>query len=162
MEYGFYRAPWGKLLLIAEDDRLVGLRVREDPGHRDRSENTAKGIESAKEWLDLYFSGEKPSPKGLKLLLRGSDFQQEVWRELLQIPYGETMTYGEIAKVIAKRRGLQRMSAQAVGGAVGRNPIGIIVPCHRVVGSNGSLVGYAGGLEIKRRLLCHEGVKIGR
>ena len=90
--------------------------------------------------------------------MMGSPFQLMVWEILRQIPYGETTTYGEIAKLVAKERGLPRMSAQAVGGAVGHNEISIIVPCHRVVGSNGSLTGYAGGVDKKARLLALEGV----
>ncbi|CDD77577.1 putative uncharacterized protein [Cryptobacterium sp. CAG:338] len=94
------------------------------------------------------------------LHLIGSDFQREVWEILQTIPYGETITYGDIAKQIATRRGLSRMSAQAVGGAVGHNPLSVIVPCHRVVGSNGNLTGYAGGIDKKEALLTLEGVEV--
>lgn len=97
-------------------------------------------------WLDIYFSGRKPDFMPT-LELRGTPFQQRVWKELLTIPYGQTVTYGELACRLGCR------SAQAVGGAVGRNPISIIVPCHRVVGADGSLTGYAGGLDRKRALL---------
>jgi methylated-DNA-[protein]-cysteine S-methyltransferase len=107
-------------------------------------------------WLDSYFAGE-PQPFTGKLAPAGSAFRQEVWQELLRIPYGATTTYGAIAKELANRRGLGRFSAQAVGGAVGHNPISIVIPCHRVVGSNGSLTGYAGGLEKKQILLALEG-----
>ena len=92
--------------------------------------------------------------------LIGSDFQREVWEILQTIPYGKTITYGDIAKQIATRRGLSRMSAQAVGGAVGHNPLSVIVPCHRVVGSNGNLTGYAGGIDKKEALLTLEGVEV--
>ena len=94
----------------------------------------------------------------LQLAPQGSMFREEVWRILCEIPYGEVLTYGEIAKMIAKKRGIERMSAQAIGGAVGHNPISIIIPCHRVIGSDGSLTGYAGGIELKKKLLEHEGI----
>ena len=106
-------------------------------------------------WLDVYFSGREPdfTPK---LHLIGSDFRQAVWALLLQIPYGQTTTYGALAKQLAEINSGKRVSAQAVGGAVGHNPVSIIVPCHRVVGSDGSLTGYAGGIEKKIRLLTLE------
>ena len=103
-------------------------------------------------WLDAYFSGREPDflPP---LHPHGTAFQRAVWDILRSIPYGQTMTYGEIARRLAAQQGHSRMSAQAVGGAVGHNPISLIVPCHRVVGANGSLTGYAGGVERKLRLL---------
>ena len=116
----------------------------------------------AKDWLRRYFAGERPAISELPLAPVGSAFRQEVWNILCSIPYGEVTTYGELAQELAARRGLDRMSAQAVGGAVGHNPISIIIPCHRVVGSSGSLTGYAGGLEKKIRLLTHEGVDVKR
>lgn len=111
----------------------------------------------AKEWLDIYFSGKEPEIK-IPLHFTGTPFQNEVWGILCTIPYGKTMTYGEIAKRIAEKRGTGHMSAQAVGGAVGRNKISIIVPCHRVVGSKGDLTGYAGGIDKKIELLKLEKV----
>ena len=118
-------------------------------------------LEETKRWLDIYFAGREPDflPP---LHLAGSPFRQEVWALLRQIPYGETTTYRALAEAVARKRGLRRMSAQAVGGAVGHNPISIIVPCHRVVGSDGSLTGYAGGLERKVQLLRLEGVDMSR
>ena len=109
-------------------------------------------LSAGKHWLDQYFCGQKPDflPP---LHPKGSTFQMTVWDILLKIPYGETISYGEIARQIAEKRGISRMSAQAVGGAVGRNPIAIIIPCHRVVGADGSLTGYAGGLDKKIKLL---------
>jgi methylated-DNA-[protein]-cysteine S-methyltransferase len=106
-------------------------------------------------WLDIYFSGKEPdfTPP---LRMMGTEFRQEVWQILLTIPFGKTMTYGQIAKILADRHKVQSMSAQAVGGAVGHNPISLIVPCHRVIGTNGALTGYAGGLEKKTRLLDME------
>ncbi len=111
------------------------------------------------DWLDIYFSG-KESDFMPEIFLSGTPFQMEVWEILKTISYGQTMTYGEIAARIAQQRGLERMSAQAVGGAVGRNPVSILVPCHRVVGTNGSLTGYAGGIDKKVELLRLEGVDI--
>lgn len=111
-----------------------------------------------KKWLDRYFNGEKPKISEIDLSPKGSEFAKKVWEILCKIPYGEVTTYGEIAKKIAKTMNKDKMSAQAVGGAVGHNPISIIIPCHRVVGSNGSLTGYAGGIDKKISLLKHEGV----
>ena len=111
-----------------------------------------------KDWLDDYFAGKKPEISDLPLAPIGSKFRQEVWKTLMEIPYGEVITYGRIAKELIERTGVKNMSSQAVGGAVGHNPISIIIPCHRVVGSNGSLTGYSGGLEKKIKLLQHEGI----
>lgn len=108
--------------------------------------------------MDRYFKGERPEIAELPLAPIGGEFRQTVWKILCEIPYGQVITYGEIAKKIAQKRGLNRMSAQAVGGAVGHNPISLIIPCHRVVGTNGSLTGYSGGLDKKIRLLEFEGV----
>lgn len=110
-----------------------------------------------KKWLNRYFAGEKPGIAELPLAPIGSEFRQSVWKVLLHIPYGEVMTYGDIAKIIAEERNRPHMSGQAVGGAVSHNPISIIIPCHRVVGSNGSLTGYAGGIDVKTKLLALEG-----
>lgn len=165
MQYiGGYSSPLGGILLAAEDGGLVGLWFEGqkyfartlDPDH---AELPHPVLEEARRWLDLYFSGAEPdfTPP---LRLTGTPFQQEVWTLLQAIPYGETVTYGQLARRLAERRGASRISARAVGGAVGRNPVSILVPCHRVVGSGGSLTGYAGGVERKRRLLRLEGVSI--
>lgn len=116
-------------------------------------------FEQTRRWLDLYFKGEIPdfTPS---LLVKGSDFRQAVWKILMDIPYGQTVTYGEIAKKMEKQTGI-RVSAQAVGGAVGHNPFSILVPCHRVVGANGRLTGYAGGIDRKYALLTLEKVDMG-
>ncbi len=111
-----------------------------------------------KEWLDRYFAGEQPPIFALPLAPIGTDFRHRVWRKLITIPYGQTRTYGQLAQELADEDGNDKMSAQAVGGAVGHNPISIIIPCHRVVGADGSLTGYAGGVEKKVFLLEHEGV----
>lgn len=113
-----------------------------------------------KRWLDCYFSGKDPEKFSIeppKIHLEDTPFRLEVWSILQTIPYGKTLSYKEIATEIAARRGLKALSAQAVGGAVGHNPISIIIPCHRVIGSDGSLVGYAGGIEKKKALLKIEG-----
>lgn len=117
-------------------------------------------LAKAKEWLDRYFAGDKPTPRELPLAPVGGDFRQEVWKILCGIPYGELITYGEIAKRIAARKGIEKMAAQAVGGAVGHNPISIVIPCHRVVGAGGNLTGYGGGIALKQALLAHEGVDL--
>ncbi|HIU64132.1 MAG TPA: methylated-DNA--[protein]-cysteine S-methyltransferase [Candidatus Avacidaminococcus intestinavium] len=115
-----------------------------------------------KDWLQRYFAKVNPKINELPLAPVGTRFRQEVWQILLTIPYGETMTYGAIAKIMAQKTGKQKMSAQAVGGAVGHNPISIIIPCHRVVGANGNLTGYAGGLAVKMALLKLEGVELSK
>ena len=119
-------------------------------------------LSQAKEWLIRYFAGDQPEIKELRLAPLGSRFRQTVWEILCRIPYGQVTTYGEIAKEMAVRLGWDAMSAQAVGGAVGHNPISIIIPCHRVVGSSGSLTGYAGGIATKVKLLTHEGVDLSK
>ncbi|MCQ2508339.1 MAG: methylated-DNA--[protein]-cysteine S-methyltransferase [Dorea sp.] len=118
-------------------------------------DETISVFEEAKNWLDRYFAEENPEATASRppLALQGTDFQKEVWEILLEIPYGKTTTYGEIAKELARRRGAKTMSAQAVGGAVGHNKISILVPCHRVVGADGKLTGYAGGIEKKKWML---------
>jgi len=117
---------------------------------------------AAKKWLDRYFAGRKPAISELPLAPIGNEFRQGVWSILCEIPYSKVITYGVIAKKMAVKMNKERMSSQAVGGAVGHNPISIIIPCHRVVGSNGSLTGYAGGIGIKIKLLELEGVDMSR
>ena len=155
-----YASPLGGMLLAADDAGLTGLWF-EGQKHFARGLNGTNEeralplFDEVKRWLDQYFSGREPDfPPPLHLL--GTAFEREVWAILRAVPYGKTTTYGEIAAQLARRRGLAHMSAQAVGGAVGRNPISVIVPCHRVLGADGSLTGYAGGLERKRRLLALE------
>lgn len=159
-----YHSPIGEILLAAEDTALTGLwfagqlRV---PRHleRDGEARDIPVLVRAKQWLDQYFSGQAPAST-VPLHMTGTAFQLEVWDILRRIPYGQATTYGALARQIALRRGLPRMSAQAVGGAVGRNPISILVPCHRVIGADGSLTGYAGGMDKKRKLLRLEGIEI--
>ena len=152
-----YESPLGGVLLAADEIGLTGLWfdgqkyfARGLPA--DQVERETPALLEAKRWLDIYFSGKEPdfTPP---LHPIGSAFRQSVWEILLQIPYGKTTTYGEIARQLSEKMGLSRMSAQAVGGAVGHNEISIIIPCHRVVGTNGSLTGYAGGIDKKGKLL---------
>ncbi len=163
MQYiSHYQSPIGGILLAADETGLTGLWFEGQKYFalyldKEHKEKEVPVFETAKRWLDIYFSGKEPDFQ-VPLHFTGTDFQNEVWEILYSIPYGNTMTYGEIAKKIAEKRGLKRMSAQAVGGAVGHNEISIIVPCHRVVGSNGSLTGYAGGVEKKAELLKLEKV----
>ncbi len=152
-----YASPLGSILLAADDIGLVGLWFEGQKYFANGLEKTHEEKEiplfaKVKRWLDVYFSGQQPQFT-VPLHFIGSDFQKEVWALLCTIPYGQTTTYGAIAKQLAAKRGLPQMSAQAVGGAVGHNKISIIVPCHRVVGKNGSLTGYAGGIDKKAELL---------
>ncbi len=161
-----YTSPLGGILLAADEVGMRGLWfdgqkyfARDLPAGRIGKNTPA--LAEAERWLDIYFSGKEPDflPP---LHPVGSPFRQEVWKILLQIPYGKTVTYGDIAKQLAKKTGQERMSAQAVGGAVGHNEISVIIPCHRVVGTNGSLTGYAGGMDKKVRLLELEGADMHR
>lgn len=167
IEISHYASPVGNILIAGRDDKLIAVRIE---GQRnligalkeEKHENNGSGIiPDTKNWLDRYFAGENPNPKELKISLAGSEFRQRVWRILLEIPYGKVTTYKDIAKIIADEKGIKRMSAQAVGGAVGHNPISVVIPCHRVIGSDGSMIGYDGGIDIKTKLLIHEGYKGG-
>lgn len=157
-----YKTPDGfsDLLLNSDGEYLTGLWFE---GSADGSKHTSFGEEKELpvfretcQWLDFYFVGKNPDFTPRYKINGLTPFRQEVIEIMKTIPYGETITYGEIAAIIAKKRGLTRMSAQAVGGAVGWNPICIIIPCHRVMGANGSLTGYGGGIANKTALLAHE------
>lgn len=158
-----YSSPCGAITMAAENGCLVGLwfdgqkyfmgTLKEQPFPGDDPV-----FEKAAAWLDAYFAGRDPGPIP-PVAPKGSEFRQAVWRILCAVPYGGTTTYGAIAKQLEAETG-KRQSAQAVGGAVGHNPISVIVPCHRVVGTGGSLTGYAGGVQIKRHLLALEGVDV--
>lgn len=157
-----YDSPVGLLTLAADDDGLKGLWLDGQKyfgGTLDAPMRTAanRHLESAREWLDEYFDGGNPDITRLALAPIGSEFRQVVWQLLREIPLGQLRTYGDLARDAARRLGKASMSSQAIGGAVGHNPISIIVPCHRVVGADGSLTGYAGGIERKLWLLRHEG-----
>ena len=146
----FYDSPLGPIRLVCEDGSLTGLTFADCRGTESVSKPDEAALSDAVRWLDIYFSGRKPEflPE---MRLRGTDFQKRVWTILSEIPYGRTRSYGDIAKELAENG--RNMSAQAVGNAVGSNPIAIIIPCHRVIKTDGSLGGYAFGTDIKRRLL---------
>jgi methylated-DNA-[protein]-cysteine S-methyltransferase len=163
-----YVSPVGTLTLASDGDHLTGLWLdgqkyhgAADAGPLAEKDGTP-ALCAAKDWLDRYFAGERPAVSELPLAPAGSAFRRSVWAILCDIPYGEVVTYGDIAKKIAADTGRERMSSQAVGGAVGHNPISIIIPCHRVVGANGSLTGYAGGIDRKIKLLELEGADMSR
>lgn len=152
-----YPSPIGLLTLMSEDDVLTGVyypgQINKDNPHYEKVQiNEVPVLQKTSLWLDAYFKGENPEID-FEYHASGTEFREQVWEELTKIPYGETVTYGSIAQKIAKLRGKTKMSAQAVGGAVGSNPISIIIPCHRVVGHNRKLTGYGGGLDNKRYLL---------
>ena len=149
--YSIYHSPIGEIAITADPDAILSLGFA--PPEADAVLADPPLLRQAHKWLDAYFSGERPDPNALPIRLVGTPFQLAVWEMLSQIPYGQTVTYGQLA-----RRLSPTMSAQAVGQAVGRNPISIVIPCHRVLGAHGRLTGYAGGLNRKRALLQIEGV----
>ena len=161
-----YDSPLGGITLGSDGTALTALQFdgekyfAEILGHEHETRDIP-AFAKAREWLDIYFSGKDPgfTPP---LALKTTPFRQAVCEIMLTIPYGQTMTYGQIAEIIAAQRGIAQMSAQAVGGAVGHNPISLIIPCHRVVGTNGSLTGYAGGIDRKVALLEIEGADMSR
>ncbi|MCF2707084.1 methylated-DNA--[protein]-cysteine S-methyltransferase [Arcanobacterium haemolyticum] len=162
---GTYSSPIGELTIVTDGDVLIELGFTDEfatsMGHAAPSPTPlAPPVDLVRAWLDAYFSGSQPDPNDLPLEAHGSDFRRLVWNELRTIPYGSTTTYGAIARTIAPRMGRQRMASQAVGNAVGHNPISIVVPCHRVMGAHGKLTGYAAGLDRKVWLLRHEGVDV--
>lgn len=155
-------SPLGSITLCSDGNNLIALWIG---GQKNFSSTTKQEIyrnddlpifEKTKEWLKRYFNEEKPQISELQLSPTGNAFRQTVWQILCDIPYGEVTTYGDIAQKIARLQGIKKMSAQAVGGAIGHNPISIIIPCHRVIGANGNLTGYEGGIEKKIYLLKHE------
>ena len=157
----FYNSPLGRMFLTCDSDGITSVGFENqrfsysDTGD-EYEESDTPSFKEGRRWLDIYFSG-KEAGFTPPLHLIGTAFQKEVWEILLKIPYGSVMTYGKIAKEIAEKRGLYKMSSRAVGGAVGHNPISIIVPCHRVIGSDGNITGYGGGIERKIKLLTLEG-----
>ena len=157
-----YSSPIGGITLGRDGKHLTGLwfdgqKYFGSTLPTEYAENPLPVFEQTKNWLDCYFNGEIPD-RLPPLSLHGSPFRLAVWDILKRIPYGEVITYGDIAKKIALQKGIESMSAQAIGGAVGHNPISILIPCHRVVGANGSLTGYAGGIDKKIALLTLEKV----
>ncbi|WP_436862497.1 methylated-DNA--[protein]-cysteine S-methyltransferase [Staphylococcus caeli] len=158
MDYkSVYQSPLGQITLISDGQNITGLWL---PTHKDFESRYKLGLteadlpifEKAKRWLDEYFSGNNPEID-FPLSAKGTTFREQVWQLLLEIPHGETVTYGYLAEKVGALRGKSKMSSQAVGGAVGSNPISIIIPCHRVVGKDGSLTGYGGGIDAKIELL---------
>lgn len=163
MDYtAHYESPLGDITLGSDGKALIGLwfdgqkYFADTIGKEHKEQQDLAVFDCARRWLDIYFTGKAPdfTPS---LLMRTTTFRRRVWEVMLKIPFGKTMTYGDISHIIAKERGLTSMSAQAVGGAVGHNSISLIIPCHRVVGTNGSLTGYAGGIDKKVQLLQMEG-----
>ena len=159
-----YFSPLGAITLACDDSAIIGLWFNGQKhfatvlqGRQVRQSQNHPLLEDATRWLDIYFSGHNPDflPP---LKYDSTPFRTRVCQIMLTIPYGKTMTYGEIAKIIANEKGVEKISGQAVGGAVGHNPIALMIPCHRVVGASGKLTGYAGGLERKVKLLMLEGV----
>lgn len=153
LHFAGYDSPVGKLLLQSNGTALTGLQ----PGRNTQEVSSEDDVlKNTKQWLDSYFRGED-SKVEIPLAPEGTAFQQLIWQLLLEIPKGQTRTYGELAREASRRMGKETMSAQAVGQAVGRNPISILIPCHRVIGAKGKLTGYAWGLEMKQWLLRQEG-----
>lgn len=163
--YSLTDSPLGTLLLRSDGENLTGidfltkelLSKIEQTAHLDANNEL---LSRTKDWLTDYFAGLEPDVCVLRTRTTGSEFAKVVWSELSQIPYGQTTTYRDIAVKCAKRLGQKSMSSQAVGGAIGRNPLVILVPCHRVLGQNRQLTGYSGGLDRKVKLLEHEGVAV--
>lgn len=159
-----YKSPFGNITLSSNGEELTGLwfdgqKYFGDTLSRECEEKSLHIFEMTEQWLDIYFNGKAPdfTPP---LYMKTTPFRKAVWEIMLTIPFGHTMTYGEIAERIAQQRELSKMSAQAVGGAVGHNSISLIIPCHRVIGANGNLTGYAGGIDKKLQLLRLEKVNV--
>ncbi|MCR5379577.1 MAG: methylated-DNA--[protein]-cysteine S-methyltransferase [Lentisphaeria bacterium] len=152
-------SPVGKLTLVSNGSQLTGLYVEGQRYFPDLTVVVKRAdlplFNDVSRWLDDYFAGKKPPVQSLPLLLQGTAFRMKVWELLQAIPYGETTTYGELARRLNETGGM-KTCARAVGNAVGHNPISIIIPCHRVVGADGGLTGYAGGLDVKCKLLALE------
>ena len=159
-----YQSPLGGMTMASDGTSLIGLwfdgqKYFADTIEKNTPQKDLPLFKQTDKWLDIYFSGKSPefTPP---LTMHTTPFRKCVWEIMLTIPFGRTMTYGEIADKIAKQKGIEKMSAQAIGGAVGHNSISLIIPCHRVVGSNGNLTGYAGGLDKKIKLLEIERINI--
>ena len=161
-----YQSPLGLFTLAADGENLVGAWLEEQKYYGASllaaavKNDKLPVFDQPKAWLDRYFAGQKPAICELPLAPAGTDFRQAVWQILCRIPNGQVTTYGAIAKKMAARLNKETMSSQAVGGAVGHNPISIIIPCHRVIGAKGNLTGYAGGIDIKIKLLELEGIDV--
>lgn len=156
-----YDSPMDNITIASDGENITGLwfdsqKPSDDVLENEYEKRDLQVFELTKEWLDIYFTGSDPGfiPP---LKVNETPFRQRVCEIMLTVPYGETITYGQIADLLAKEKGIEKMSAQAVGGAVGHNPISIIIPCHRVMGAKGNLTGYTGGIDIKVELLKLEG-----
>ena len=162
----YYQSPIGQLLLASKENKLIGLWIEGQKYYLGnlkeelQENNTEEILIKTKKWLDRYFDDKKPEISELELDPIGSEFRKNVWKLLCKIPYGKITTYKSIAENVAKIMNRKQMSAQAIGGAVGHNPISIIIPCHRVIGTDGSLTGYAGGIDKKIKLLKLEKVDL--
>lgn len=160
-----YDSPIGQITIASDGEAICGLwfskhKYKEQTLGSDAVHADDEVLRQLAAWLDAYFAKRRPAIDELSLAPVGSEFRQSVWRALCSIPYGQTASYGEIAQEVAKERG--KASPRSVGGAVGHNPISIVIPCHRVVGANGSLTGYGGGMANKIALLEHEGLDMSR
>ena len=161
----YYNSNLGKIIIVADNRYIYGLYFDNQkylPENLEKLEinNNSPIIKQVKLWLEEYFNGKKPNLENLPIKLIGSEFKMLVWSVLKTIPYGKTITYGEIAKTLARKTNKEKISARAVGNAVGHNPISIIIPCHRVIGANGKITGYAGGIDKKTALLKLEGINV--
>lgn len=163
----YYNSNLGKIIIVADNRYVYGLYFDNQkylPENLEKLEinNNSPIIKQVKLWLEEYFNGKKPNLENLPIKLIGSEFKMLVWSVLKTIPYGKTITYGEIAKTLARKTNKEKISARAVGNAVGHNPISIIIPCHRVIGANGKITGYAGGIDKKTALLKLEGINVNK
>lgn len=161
----YYNSNLGKIIIVADNRYIYGLYFDNQkylPENLEKLEinNNSPIIKQVKLWLEEYFNAKNPNLENLPVKLIGSEFKMLVWSVLKTIPYGKTITYGEIAKTLAKKTNKEKISARAVGNAVGHNPISIIIPCHRVIGANGKITGYAGGIDKKTALLKLEGINV--
>ena len=161
----YYNSPLGKIIIVTDNASVYGVYFDNQKYMPENLEDyeindNILAIKEVKNWLDEYFEGKNPSVKKLSIKLIGSEFKLLVWNVLKTIPYGKTLTYGEIAQMLSKKMNKEKMSARAVGSAVGHNPISIIIPCHRVLGKNNKITGYAGGINKKIELLKLEGINV--
>lgn len=153
--YDTYSSPIGILKIISENGQLIGIESTKETNRSYAIEQSTVSI-LVKNWLDQYFQGNIHSSSDIPVKLIGTEFQQYVWNILQSIPFGQTLTYGQIAQKTAKHFGSDKMSAQAIGQAVSKNPILILIPCHRVIGANQKITGFSAGIELKKWLLDHE------
>lgn len=157
--YCRYFSSTFSILLFSDDECLLELKLNADPSSDVMENQNLEVFQKTRKWLDDYFQGQKPNIK-IPLKMQGTDFQKEVWNILLEIPYGQVVTYGYLANLIARKRNIPKMSSQAIGNALHQNPIPIIVPCHRVIGKNKNLVGYGLGMDLKIKMLKLEGMDL--